>query len=865
MNENKVAFIICTNNDQFLNECLVWLEFLNVPDGIEIEVLTITDAPSMLLGMQEGRESTDAKYKVYLHQDVFILNRNFIRDILDIFGADDKIGMIGMAGVQSMPPDGMMWSEKLVGAIYTKGIRTMDYADYQYEMRDENDDLALYDVVSVDGFLFATAYDVPLRPELFEGWDFYDVSTSLEYKRKGYRVVVPKQKMPWCLHDDGTILSLWNYDKYRRIAIEEYSDFIGSKSFPRKKKKLVSVIIPTYNRMGTLERSIESVLKQTYDNFELLIIDDGSSDGTEEYVCGLQDTRVHYYRNEFNMGPSASRNKGAALAKGEYLAFHDSDDEWLPDKLQEELDVMLQSEINIGMVYHEMQEAELPGEIIPSKDMRDCDKSGKVLNYMLLYPFVGLQAALIRKECFDACGGFNETLKSLEDYEFFLRLVNQYEIAFIPKVSTILYDSPGSVNKRFKDKIDTELTVVKMWYDTLFKENLLQKKIELVRLQADNYGCEDYFYDKVFEFCRMSFSKEQAELVLACVHRASTTFLGANLGDRSIYYQHAAKQIERLMKSLYKLQENVRANGKMLINNREAICEALSDMLADLQNYSDLALYPQKEKAELEVLKEQLRTGAKISSVISDVMNSVLEKGNDLLHQIGATQCVCTACGNQVRFLPLSSYQSKVREHWGCADANKEYMFEDEEKDRCPICGATQQIRFLLGFMEDVHGEAGERLKVSCIYDRELMGEEVSGYVEKYTTIRDDMEYVSAVSPETNQDVLVAVNIFNGTKDIQCLDNIRNQLTDTGVCILMIPAVIKAGYVQSEQWSREVVMGPGERYIQHCYTENELFDMARQAGFEMQIIDQNWFGLEYYEQFGFGEGAKVYMLTICED
>lgn len=628
---------------------------------------------------------------------------------------------------------------------------------------------------------------------------------------------------------------------------------------------MVSVIIPTYNRMGTLERSIESVLKQTYVDFELLIIDDGSNDGTEEYVCGLQDERIRYYRNESNMGPSASRNKGAALAKGEYLAFQDSDDEWLPDKLQEELDAMMQSEIDIGMVYHEMQEAELPGEIIPSKDMRDCDKSGKVLNYMLLYPFVGLQAALIRKECFDACGGFDETLKSLEDYEFFLRLVNQYEIVFIPKVSTILYDSPGSVNKRFKDKIDTELTVVKMWYNTLFKEDLLQKKIELVRLQADNYGCEDYFYDKVFEFCRVNFSKEQAEIVLACVHRASTVFLGANLGDRSVYYQHAAKQIERLMKSLYKLRENIRANTKVLISNQEAICEALSDVLADLQNYSDLALYPQKEKTELDALKEQLRTGGKNVSVISDVVNSVLEKGNDLLHQIGATQCVCTACGNQVRFLPLSSYQSKVREQWGCAGANKEYLFEDEEKDRCPICGATQQIRFLLGFMEDIQGEAGEQLKVSCIYNRELMGEELSGCVEKYTTMRDDMEYVSAVPSETKQDVLVAVNIFDGTKDIQCLENIRNQLTNTGICILMLPAIMVAGGEKSDQRSRKVVLGPGEEYTQYCYTENELADMAKRAGFELQIINQNWFGQEYFEQFGFGERAKIYMLTICED
>lgn len=226
MNEKKIAFIICTNNEQLLDECLTWLGFLNVPDDFEVDVLTITDAKSMLLGMQEGRESTDAKYKVYLHQDVFILNRNFIRDILDIFHTDNNIGMIGMAGVRAMPSDAKMWSGKYVGNIYTQAIDPVDYSQYTYRIRNEKGELTLHDVVAVDGFLFATAYDVPLRTDLFDGWDFYDVSTSLEYKRKGYRVVVPKQEVPWCLHDDGTILSLWNYDKYRHIAMKEYTDFI---------------------------------------------------------------------------------------------------------------------------------------------------------------------------------------------------------------------------------------------------------------------------------------------------------------------------------------------------------------------------------------------------------------------------------------------------------------------------------------------------------------------------------------------------------------------------------------------------------------------------------------------------------------
>lgn len=221
MNDHKIAFIICCNDDLFLNETIVYLNRLIVPEEYEIDLLVIKEAKSMLEGMLEGRESTDAKYKIYMHQDVFILNRNFISDLLSVFQTDEKIGLVGMIGCKKVAADGIMWSEPYEGVIYTPGIRVPDYSRYQYCMED-----GLTDVVTVDGLLMATAYDIPLRTDLFTGWDFYDLSTSLEYKRAGYRVVVPNQRCPWVLHDDGKYLSLWNYDKFRKIAMEEYADFI---------------------------------------------------------------------------------------------------------------------------------------------------------------------------------------------------------------------------------------------------------------------------------------------------------------------------------------------------------------------------------------------------------------------------------------------------------------------------------------------------------------------------------------------------------------------------------------------------------------------------------------------------------------
>ena len=96
----------------------------------------------------------------------------------------------------------------------------------------------------------------------------------------------------------------------------------------------VSAIIPTYNRANIVIRAIQSVLNQTYQNFELLVIDDGSQDNTEEIVTGIHDNRIKYIRHEKNKGVAAARNTGIEAAKGEFIAFLDSDDEWLPNKLK---------------------------------------------------------------------------------------------------------------------------------------------------------------------------------------------------------------------------------------------------------------------------------------------------------------------------------------------------------------------------------------------------------------------------------------------------------------------------------------------------------------------------------------------------
>lgn len=223
-NEKKICFIICTNSQLFLEECIFYLRHLNVPSGYEVDIVTIHDAKSMTSGYNEGMHATDAKYKIYMHQDVFILNRNFIQDILDIFNANPLIGMIGLVGAEKMPENGIMWATTRYGNLYgmdaVEEEQGVDYQRYQYSL--END--AFHVVEVIDGLLMATAYDIPWREDIFDGWDFYDASQSMEFRRRGYYIVTPVQKEPWCVHDDGHVLSMWNYDKYRKKFLKEYGN-----------------------------------------------------------------------------------------------------------------------------------------------------------------------------------------------------------------------------------------------------------------------------------------------------------------------------------------------------------------------------------------------------------------------------------------------------------------------------------------------------------------------------------------------------------------------------------------------------------------------------------------------------------------
>lgn len=226
MNEHKFCFIICTNNDTYLEECIHYLNHLIIPEGYEIDLITIKDAPCITQGYNEGMLASDAKYKIYMHQDVFILNKNLLGDLLSIFEADKQIGMIGLVGYEKVSPTGVMWYEPRTGGIYTTKYQYPPLEKYQYSI--------LLDyftpVAIIDGLFMATSYDLPWNTEDLDGWDYYDAFQSMNFLENGYKIAVPTQKHPWCLHDDKKVLNMFNYDKYRQVFLSKYQKYLGKNS-----------------------------------------------------------------------------------------------------------------------------------------------------------------------------------------------------------------------------------------------------------------------------------------------------------------------------------------------------------------------------------------------------------------------------------------------------------------------------------------------------------------------------------------------------------------------------------------------------------------------------------------------------------
>lgn len=245
---------------------------------------------------------------------------------------------------------------------------------------------------------------------------------------------------------------------------------------------LVSVIIPAYNRRDVIGRAIQSVLNQSLQDFEIIIIDDNSLDDTENFINGLSDSRIKYFKHTKNLGPAAARNTGLKIAKGEFFAFLDSDDEWMPNKLESQVAVFKNVNPNLGLVYVKSVIYK-KGKLLPHLPYNWLPRNeGFIYDDLLRLNFIDTPATMIKREVIDSIGMFDENLKCLEDYDLFLRISQKFEIAFVNEPLLITHYSANGVNEQnLKNHADTLCKItVKNFGDYLKREKILSNRFLII-------------------------------------------------------------------------------------------------------------------------------------------------------------------------------------------------------------------------------------------------------------------------------------------------------------------------------------------------------------------------------------------------
>ncbi len=200
------------------------------------------------------------------------------------------------------------------------------------------------------------------------------------------------------------------------------------------KHPLVSVIIPTFNRAWSIKRAVDSVLNQTFRDFELIVVDDGSNDNTLE-ILKKYDDKIQII-SQINLGVSAARNSGIKHSRGEYVAFLDSDDEWLPKKLEAQIGYLNENpSVNICQTVERWIRY---GKFVNIPNVHK-KVGGNIFEQSLKKCMITCSSVIMRKSLLDEVGLFNETMPACEDYDLWLRITYKYEVGLLEKEYLVRY------------------------------------------------------------------------------------------------------------------------------------------------------------------------------------------------------------------------------------------------------------------------------------------------------------------------------------------------------------------------------------------------------------------------------------------
>ena len=317
MNRKKIAFIIYKTNENLCSQLIDSIQKLDVPQGYDVDILPVTGDEKYFV-YDSTMKKSDARYKIYVDENVLFTYKNILQDVLNIFKSDRKIGVIGVSGAIQFSTHGIcLESTQRCGKLFIGDNQNLTaWGDVTEDCKE---------VAAVDGWFMATQYDVDWQCDLFVGTSFGDSAQCLEFQRKGYKVVVANQKETWIWYKT-TKMTLEN--PARTAFLDEYSKDI----FP-----LVSVIIPTYNRPEYFKLALESALNQTYRNIEVIVSDNSTNDDTENLIQDYlaRDKRIKYFHHKnFTANDNWNFARKYNNPKAEYVNWLMDDDLFYPRKLE---------------------------------------------------------------------------------------------------------------------------------------------------------------------------------------------------------------------------------------------------------------------------------------------------------------------------------------------------------------------------------------------------------------------------------------------------------------------------------------------------------------------------------------------------
>ena len=568
-------------------------------------------------------------------------------------------------------------------------------------------------------------------------------------------------------------------------------------------RPLVSVIIPTYNRIGTLPASVNSVLAQTYDHLELIIVDDGSDDGTDKYAKGLTDSRVKYIKSNGNNGPSAARNLGVKLAQGEYVAFHDSDDEWLPEKLEKQMRLFQNHEQEVDLVYceYERYHGQTAAGIVPPKEIPYMYKQGQILEVLLLQPMIGTPTIVVKKQEFINAGSFNENLKTFEDYEFTVRFSQNHTIGFVEEPLVKAYDSLNSVNRRYGDRLRTQAYIVREMIDSLRDSNLLWKKLSDMQRDAEVLNCHDIFIEEMKHLADLFVSEQDKQNAANLLQKTERSDAKTNQSKRL-----AKQEIADTKQELLKIYLNVYGDHS---SASESMSEAFKQAGIITARCTELFKIPSESLSAYKRVQTVPDSCTKIEKL------SLL---TDWIESIGAIEA----------FIEQQIYECNI-----CGQK----IFRSQSP-MCPFCKTDHRERLAIAFLQGLQPEADEKLTLLQIMPSILM--------ENYTLNRADILYenISSVS------------------EIYCtLQKTAAEKYDIIVCL---PAFEKLNSVPELMIELYRIMKPSGIGLAVYPPDNKNPDSLnhlRETGFYIEEIGENWFGEEICQMYGFDKELTIYVFT----